>query len=75
MQPIVNGIKKEFKACLQLKRVNFYSKTPWHVLLTPIGTPEFALFDSSKNILYRWIGFTEKSEFVDVLSPLCGASE
>ena len=52
MQPIVNGIKKEFKACLQLERVNFHAETQWHILLSPMGTPEFALLDSSRNIIY-----------------------
>jgi thioredoxin-related protein len=72
MQPIVNGIKKEFKACLHLERVNLSSETQWHVLLSPIGTPEFALLDSSDQIIYRWIGFTEKEQFVEVMKPLCG---
>ncbi len=72
MQPIVNGIKKEFKACLRLERVNLRSETQWHVLLSPIGTPEFALLDSSDQIIYRWIGFTEKEQFVEVMKPLCG---
>ena len=71
MQPIVNGIKKEFNACLHLERVNLRSKTQWHVLLSPIGTPEFALLDSSGNIIHRWVGFTEKDEFVEVMKPLC----
>jgi hypothetical protein len=72
MQPIVNGIKKEFKACLHLERVNLSSETQWHVLLSPIGTPEFALLDLSGNIIHRWVGFTEKDEFVEVMKPLCG---
>jgi len=71
MQPIVNGIKNEFKYCLQFERVNFHSETYWSILLSPIGTPEFALLDSSKNILYRWIGYTEKEEFDTILKPLC----
>lgn len=72
MQPIVNGIKIEYKDCLHLERINFHSKTKWHDLLSPIGTPEFVLLDSSENVIYRWVGFTEKSEFVEVLNPLCG---
>jgi thioredoxin-related protein len=72
MQPIVNGIKKEFKACLHLERVNFHAETQWNILLSPMGTPEFALLDSSGNIIYRWVGFTEKEEFVAVMKPLCG---
>jgi hypothetical protein len=72
VQPIVDGIKREFKTCLQFERVNFHAKTQWHVLIFPIGTPEFALLDSSKTILYRWIGFTEASEFEEVINPLCG---
>jgi len=72
MQPIVNGIRKEFKACLHFERVNFHTKTQWHILLSPIGTPEFALLDSSRNIIYRWIGYTEKDEFIEVMKPICG---
>lgn len=72
MQPIVNGIKKQYRACLKVERVNFHAETRWHELIVPVGSPEFALLDSSENVMYRWIGFTEKEEFVDVLSPLCG---
>ena len=72
MQPIVNGIKKEFKACLHLERVNFHTKTQWHNLLSPVGSPEFALLDSSGNIIHRWAGLTERDEFVEVMRPLCG---
>lgn len=71
MQPIVNGIKKQFNACVQFEKTNFHAQSKWSILISPIGTPEFALLDSSKNILRRWIGFTEKSEFVDVMKPLC----
>ena len=72
MQPVVNGIKKQYRACLKVERVNFHAKTPWHELIVPIGSPEFALLDSSDNIMRRWIGFTEKEEFVEVLGALCG---
>ena len=72
MQPIVNGIKKQYRACLKVERVNFHAKTQWHELIVPVGSPEFALLDSSENIMYRWFGFTEKEEFAEVLSSLCG---
>jgi hypothetical protein len=72
MQPIVNGLKKQYRACLKVERVNFHAETAWHEMIAPIGSPEFALLDSSGNIMDRWIGFTEKEEFVEVLSPLCG---
>jgi hypothetical protein len=71
MQPIVNGIKKEFKACAQFEKANFHTESKWSILISPIGTPEFTLLDSSMNILYRWVGFTEKNEFVEVMKPLC----
>ena len=71
MRSIVDGIKKEFKACVQVERVNFHSVTKWHELLSPMGTPDFALLDSTGNVIYRWIGFTEKEEFVDVIRPRC----
>jgi hypothetical protein len=72
MQPIVNGLKKQYRVCLQVERVNFHAETRWHELIIPIGSPEFALLDSSENIIVRWVGFTEKEEFVEVLSPICG---
>ncbi len=73
MQPIVNGIKKQYRSCIKkVERVNFHAETRWHELIGPIGSPEFALLDENENIVYRWVGFTEKEEFEAVLSPLCG---
>ena len=72
MQPIVDGIKKRYRACLQVQRVNFHAETRWHELIGPVGSPEFALLDSNETIFYRWIGFTEKEEFEALISPLCG---
>lgn len=71
MDPIVNGIKKKYASCMKLVRVNFHDHTPWHDLLYPFSSPEFALLDSSKNILYRWFGVTEEKEFAQILDPLC----
>lgn len=71
MEPIVNGIKKKYNHCMKLERVNFHEATAWSDLLSPIGSPEFALLDSSKNILYRWFGVVPKEEFSAVLDPLC----
>jgi hypothetical protein len=72
MEPIVNGIKKEYASCMTVERVNFHKWSPWHDLLYPIGSPEFALLDSSKSVLYRWFGVVDKDEFAAVLDPLCG---
>ena len=71
MEPIVNGIKKKYASCMKVERVNFHDHTPWHDLLFPIGSPEFALLDSSKQILHRWFGVTGVEEFTDLLDPLC----
>ena len=71
MNPIVDGIKKKYMHCLKLERVNYHGRTTWHELLFPIGSPEFALLDSSKNVLYRWAGVTPKEDFSAVLDPLC----
>jgi hypothetical protein len=71
MQPIVNGIKEQYGSCIKVKRVNFHAESHWHELIEPIGSPEFVLLDENENILYRWIGLTEKEEFVKVLGPLC----
>ena len=71
MEPIVNGIQKKYKHCMKLERVNYHSSTAWHELLSPIGSPEFALLDSSKNTLYRWFGVITAEEFSAVLDPLC----
>jgi hypothetical protein len=71
MEPIVNGLKKKYSQCLKLERVNFHASTPWHELLSPIGSPEFALLDSSKQVLYRWFGVVPADEFSAVFDPLC----
>ena len=71
MRPIVDGIKKEYRACIDLQRVNFHAESDMEKLIGPVGTPEFALLDKSKNIIYRWVGFTEKEEFTQQLDPLC----
>jgi hypothetical protein len=73
MEPIVYGLKENYSHCMSLQRVNFHAKSAWHEMLFPIGTPEFVLLDSSKEILYRWFGVTEESEFTAVLNPLCGS--
>jgi len=71
MDPIVHGVVKEYLGCLTLVRVNFHAHTPWHDKLFPLATPEFALLDSSGQILYRWFGYTEAELFEEVLNPLC----
>ena len=72
MDPIVNGLKKEYASCMKVERVNYHEWTQWHELLSPVGSPEFDLLDSSRKILYRWFGVVDKEEFVTVLKPLCG---
>lgn len=71
MEPIVDGIQKKYRGCIKLERVNYHEQTPWRELLFPIGSPEFALLDSSKEIIYRWFGVTEPEEFAEILDPLC----
>ena len=72
MEPIVNGLKTKYSSCMSMKRVNFHEKrTAWHELILPAGSPEFALLDADKQIIYRWFGFTEEEEFTAVLDPLC----
>jgi hypothetical protein len=72
MQPIVNGIRKQYRSCIKkVERVNFHADTEWHELIIPIGSPEFALLDEDQAILHRWVGFTEEEEFEAVLDPLC----
>jgi hypothetical protein len=58
---------------MSMQRVNFHAKSTWHELLSPIGTPEFVLLDSSEEIIYRWFGVTEAEEFAAVLDPLCSS--
>ncbi len=71
MDPIVNGLKKKYIRCMKLERVNFHEETTWSDLLAPIGSPEFALLDSSKQVLHRWFGVTPQEEFSTILDPLC----
>ena len=56
---------------MKLERVNYHEWTAWHELLFPLASPEFALLDSSKQVLYRWFGVVPKEEFSAVLDPLC----
>ena len=71
MEPIVYGLKKKYALCIKLERVNFHQWTDWHELIYPLASPEFALLDSSKQILYRWFGVVEEEDFAAVLDPLC----
>jgi len=71
MDPIVNGIRKKYASCFKFEHVNFHKWSAWHDLLFPFGSPEFALLDSSKKVLYRWFGVVEESEFAQILNPLC----
>ena len=71
MRPIVDGLQKQYQACMQFEDVFFHTESHWSDLIGPIGTPEFALLDKSETILYRWIGLTEKEEFTAILDPLC----
>ena len=72
MEPIVHGLKEKYSSCMSMERVNFHTESAWRELLSPIGTPEFVLLDSAKQILYRWFGYTEETEFAAVLDPRCG---
>jgi hypothetical protein len=71
MDPIVNGLKKKYLGCMKVERVNYHKWSTWHDLLYPIGSPEFDLLSSSKDVLYRWFGVTEEEEFAEILDPLC----
>jgi hypothetical protein len=73
MEPIVHGLKDKYSSCMNLQRVNFHAHSTWHELLTPIGSPEFVLLDSSKEVIQRWFGVTEEEEFTAVLDPLCSS--
>jgi hypothetical protein len=57
---------------MKVERVNFHKWSSWHELLSPVGSPEFDLLDSSQKILYRWFGVVDKEEFTAILKPLCG---
>jgi hypothetical protein len=71
MRPIVDGLEKQYRSCMKVQRVPYHTDSHWSELIGPIGTPEFALIDANENILYRWVGFTEKVEFTEVLDPVC----
>lgn len=71
MDPIVNGIRKKYENCIQVERTNFHQSSDWHELIYPVASPEFALVDSSNQILYRWFGVVDEEEFVEILDPLC----
>jgi hypothetical protein len=71
MEPIVYGLKTRYVDCVDWERVNFHSRNPWHELIAPHASPEFALLDSSKQIIYRWFGRTAEDDFTVILDPLC----
>ena len=71
MRPIVHGLTRKYSICIKLERVNFHGRTSWHELIYPLASPEFALLDSSMQILHRWFGVVEEEEFAAVLDPLC----
>lgn len=71
MDPIVNGLKKNYKHCMKLERVNYHEWTVWHELLAPIGSPEFVLLDSAKQVIYYWFGVIPAEDFSEILDPLC----
>jgi len=71
MEPVVNRLVKDYRNCLQFEHVNYHRPSQWHELVFPVGSPEFALLDASRNVLYRWFGVTEREEFDKVLKPLC----
>ena len=71
MDPIVHGLRKNYASCMRVERVNFHEWTEWHELILPLATPEFALLDASKEVLYRWLGTVETEDFASILDPLC----
>ena len=71
MEPIVHGLANRYRGCLTLERVNFHQQTDWHEKISPLGSPEFALLDSTGTVVYRWAGVTEATSFDEVLEPLC----
>ncbi len=73
MEPIVHGLEDKYGSCMSMQRVNFHAKSTWRELLSPIGTPEFVLLDSSEEIIHRWFGVTDEEEFAVILDPLCGS--
>jgi len=73
MEPIVYGLKEKYSSCMSMNRVNFHAKSEWRELLSPVGTPEFVLLDSSKQVIQRWFGYTEEEEFAAVIDPLCNS--
>jgi hypothetical protein len=72
MEPIVYGITKKYLGCMKVERVNYHARSEWHELLSPIGSPEFALLNGSREILHRWFGVVDAEEFAAVIDPLCG---
>ena len=71
MEPIVYGLRDKYSHCMSMERVNFHAATAWHELLSPLGSPEFVLLDSARNVIQRWFGITEEQQFAAVLDPLC----
>jgi len=71
MDPIVNGIRKKYEGCMRVEHTNFHQWSDWHELIYPVGSPEFALLDSSLNLIHRWFGVVDYEEFEETLDPLC----
>ena len=73
MDPIVHGLKEKYSQCMEVVRANFHQHTPWHELILPLASPEFALLDSSLNVIHRWFGVLEEEDFAAVIDPLCNS--
>ena len=71
MQPIVHGLKDKYSSCMRVERATFHQHTPWHDLILPLASPEFALLDPSLKIIYRWFGVIDEEDFAVILDPLC----
>ena len=67
MEPVVNRLKKDYRNCITLERVNFHAPDLVERNDRTNGFAGICLLDSSGKILYRWFGVVERSEFDDVM--------
>jgi len=75
MRPIVNGVKQKYINQVRLAELDFNDDNNRSLVqqFKIIAHPGFALVDGRGNLVKRWIGVIEGSEFETALKLLTGS--
>lgn len=72
MRPVVNGLKQRYGDRVRFADLDFNNKNN-HDLVEKfriIGHPSFVLADGQGNLVKRWIGIVQESDFEDALTQI-----